>query len=407
MAPAAAEAPRIWTLADTVRRVMDIAPEVRGARAAVRAREGAFQQAGAWPNPRVELRADDKIGKDAGSGGTDFTQLAVSQALPLSGRLGYQQAVAGAALDAARAERRYRQIRLETEVAQRYHTLQLASERLQLAARRVTLADELQQVGRRRQQAGDLANLDRLRLDLVREIAQQALDKAEGAYHEALSRFRAYLDLPAARTPRLQALGPVEHVPALSVLQAGLAEHAGLLAAGYRVEAARADVDLARAERLPDADLRLFREQDFLNGRRQDVTGVGVGFTLPLWDRKRGRIGQARAEVIRVQSDRQALLRDLNSRLQQSYLHLNHLVEQGTHFRAQVLRPAQQVFDLTRTAYASGEVGILALIDANTTYFESRERYLELLEMAWLEAADLRLAAGRTLLDAAQDTRND
>lgn len=396
-----------WTLEDSIRRVVEIAPETRGAQAAVSARQGALEQAGAWPNPQIELRADDKVGKDEGSGGTDFTQFAISQPLPLSGRLGHGQAVAGAALDAARAERRYQQIRLETQVAQRYHALQLTAERLRLAERRLQLADDLRSIGRRRAQAGELSDLERLRLDLIREAAQQGLDKAEGAYNEALSRFRAYLGLAVETMPQLAPLEPFGPVPPLDQLQVGLVDHPALLAARHRVEAARSGVNLARAERLPDPTLRLFRERDFLNGRRQEVTGVGLGITVPLWDRNSGRIDESRAQVIEVQSELQALERDLGSRLQQSYLHLNHLVQQGEHYRTRVFQPAQRVFDLTRKAYASGEVEILSLIDANNTYFDARERYLELLQEAWLEAAELRLAAGRTLVSTEQDTRDE
>lgn len=395
----------LWTLEESIRRVVEIAPETRGAQAVVNARQGALEQAGAWPNPEIELRADDKIGKDAGTGGTDFTQLAVSQPLPLSGRLGHQQAVAGAALEAARAERRYQQVRLESQAAQRYHDLQLATERLHLAEQRLQLADDFQNVGRRRAQAGELSDLERQRLDLIREAAQQDLEEAEGAYNEALSRFRAYLGLPVDTVPELVPLQPLGPVPALDQLQAGLVGHPALLAAKRRVEAARSGVNLARAERLPDPSLRLFRERDFLNGRRQEVTGVGLGITVPLWDRNRGRIDEARAQVIEIQSERQALERDLNSRLQQSYVHLKSLLQQGEHYRTRIFQPAQRVFDLTRKAYASGEVEILSLIDANNTHFDARERYLELLQEAWLAAADLRLAAGRALVSTEQDIK--
>ena len=50
---------------------------------------------------------------------------------------------------------------------------------------------------------------------------------------------------------------------------------------------------------------------------------------------------------------------------------------------------------------------ILSVIDANNTYFDAHERYLELLQKAWLEAADLRLAAGRALVLTEQDTDNE
>jgi len=393
-----------WTLEDSIRRVVKISPETRGAQAAVNAKQGALQQAGAWPNPQIEVRIDDKMGKDKGTGGSDFTQFSFSQPLPLNGRLGYQQAVAGEELDAARSERSYQQVQLETQVAQRYHILQLATERLHLSEQRLQSAEGWQSIGQRRAEAGELSDLELLRLDLIRESAQQTLDKSEGAYNEALSRFSAYLSLSADASPHLSSLEPFGSIPALQTFQAGLSEHALLMAARHQLEASRSGVDLARAERLPDPTLRLFYEQDVLNGRQQNVTGIGLGITLPLWDRKSGRIDEAQAKSIQTQSELQVLERDLGSRLQQSYLHLNHLVEQGEHYRIRVLEPAQKVFDLTSKAYASGELEILSLIDANNTYFDARERYLELLQEAWLEAAELRLAAGKILVTTELET---
>ena len=397
-APAPAMGQDLWTLDASVRRILDIAPENRGAEAEVEARRGALRQAGAWPNPTIELRGDDKIGKDEGVGGVDLTQFVLSQPLPLSGRIGHRRAVAKAELSSARAAQKYQQLLLETEAARHFHALQLAGARLNLAQQRLQLADELQNAGRRRQESGELAQLDRLRLDLLREAAQQILDVAEGGYNEALSRFRTSLGLPAAHVPRL---APLEHfgpIPDLARLRVALSEHPALDATRRRVGAKRSEVELLRSERLPDPVLRFYSERDFLNGRRQNVIGIGIAVTVPLWDLKSGRISEARARANKAQFQLQALERDLSGRLEQNHLHLTHLVGQGENHRVRVFEPAREVFELTRKAYAGGEVGILSLIDANNTYFDAFGRYLELLQEAWLEAAELRLAAGQSLI---------
>lgn len=402
-APVQAEEP--WTLQSSVERVLAVAPEMRAAESAIAARRGATRQAAAWPNPGIELRADDKVGKDAGTGGTGLTQFVFSQPLPLSGRRGHRRDIAGAELGAAQAERGYQQLLLEVETARRFHGLQLTAAALRLAEQRLRFADELQQVGLRRQQAGELARLEQLRIDLIREAAEQAAANAEGKYGEALSRFRALLALPAEARPEPVPLEPLTPAAPLASWQADLSGHPALVAEKSRLQAARSHVDLARSERLPDPVLRLFREQDFLGGRRQDVTGVGVGLTVPLWDRNDGRIAEARAQAEQARAGIAALERDLDSRLRQSHLHLSHLVEQGEHYRRRVFEPAQMLFELTRKAYAVGEAEILALIDAHNTYFDAEARYLELLQEAWLEAAELRLAAGRALITLPQETQ--
>jgi hypothetical protein len=59
---------------------------------------------------------------------------------------------------------------------------------------------------------------------------------------------------------------------------------------------------------------------------------------------------------------------------------------------------------MTRKGYAAGEVEILGLIDANDIHFDAHTRYLELLQEAWLEVAELRLVSGQSLTAPAQTT---
>ncbi len=405
MTPVLAQSQEIWTLERSIQRVLEIAPETQTAQAEVDARQGAYRQAGVWPNPEIEIRGDDRMGKDDGSGGNDITQVVFNQPLPLSRRLTYQREIAEAELSSAQAGRNNQRLLLEAQAARFFHALQLATAQLDLAQQRLQLADKLQRAGKRREQAGELALLERLRLDLIRESAQQILDMAEGRFNEALGQFRTYLGLPLETPPALTLLEPFGSVPVFETLLAGLQEHPARQLTDYRLEGLRAGVDLARTERIPDPVLRLYRERDFLDGRRQDVNGIGIAITVPLWDRKSGRISEARAQANQVQFKTRTLKRDLGSRLKRSHLHLTHLVQQGEHYRTRVYEPARKVFDLTRKAYTAGELEILSLIDANNTYFDAYTRYLELLQEAWLEAAELRLAAGRTLVITAKESQ--
>ena len=169
-----------WTLESSIKRVMGIAPESQEAEAKVRAQQGALEQAGVWSNPEIGIRGDNEIEKDEGSSGASVTQLSFSQPLPVTGRLKHQKSVAKAKLHRAQSEQQLENILLERETAQRFHVLQLAMARLDLAQQRLQLADELQSAGRRREEAGELAKLERLRLDIIREEAKQGIDEAEG-----------------------------------------------------------------------------------------------------------------------------------------------------------------------------------------------------------------------------------
>lgn len=392
-----ASADTVWTLAASVRRAADAAPELRGAQAEIDVRAGELQQARAWPNPSVSARMDDKLGLEDNAGGYDLTELAVSQPLPLT-RRSHQRRVAGARLDAARAQRGYETLVLEHETVQTYHDLQLATARLALARERLDQAQAYLQ-RKRDPLVRYLTRAERLRLDVIREAAEQAVASAEGEHGEALSRFKARLALPVDARPVTAPLDPASPPPALAALLRQLDAHPALVAAREEQTAARAGVGAARAQRLADPVISVFRQRDFIGGSRRDVSGIGLSVQVPLWSRGRGAIASAHAEVDKTTAQRQARERDLASQLRQSHTHLQHLIEQAKRYQENLLAPTERMLALARKSFAVGQTDILALVDAHNSHFEARERYLILLHAAQQEAAMLRLAAGSSALD--------
>lgn len=386
-----------WTLTSTVQRVLQQAPEKRVVEAEVKVREGARRQADVWPNPTVELGASNSLGKEDGKGGTDLTQLSIRQPLPLGGRLGAQRKRADASLRQSQAQLQQQALMLEYEAARVFHRLQLNNALLKLSQQRLETANEFQRIGRRREQAGDLSRLERLRLDVVRASANQLIASAEGEFSESLSDFQTLLNTAEA-SPELTALDKPPALLALAELESGLDAHPALTAARQGVEAAGYAVATARANRFADPEVWLAHEREFLGDRRQDVLAFGVAVTLPLWDRGKGNIDMAQASKLKAQFEVDALQRQLGNRLRLNHLHLAHLIAQSRDYRVKVLAPADEIFQLTRKGFAAGQVGILNLVDAVDIYFNARARYLELLQEAWLEAADLRRAAGLSML---------
>jgi cobalt-zinc-cadmium efflux system outer membrane protein len=385
-----------WTLESSIARALQHAPELRASAAEIAARSGDIVQASAWPNPTVELRADEKLGIADGRGGYTVNQATITQAIPL-GRLAHQRRAAEANLDAAREEQRYQRLQIEARVAQAFHTLQLTQARQQLAQERLTFATGLDQS--KGALVRYLSPLERARLDILRESARQEVAHAEGTWSEALAQFRALLTLPPEAQPETVLLVAAEAPAALSALSERLTNHPALRATQQLRDASQAGIEVARAQRYADPTISIFHERDNLANSRQNYSGIMLGVHLPLWNQGDGGVARARAEADKVGAQLAVQQRDLDSRLRQSHLHLGHLIEQAEHYRTHLLVPARQVLTLTRKAYTSGEQSGLALVDANNTYFEAQERYLSLLHEGWMEAAELRLAAGISLID--------
>jgi cobalt-zinc-cadmium efflux system outer membrane protein len=186
----------------------------------------------------------------------------------------------------------------------------------------------------------------------------------------------------------------------LKTLKDQSVNHTAIATLKYKLDAAEAAVDLAKGKRAPDLTFTFFRELDFLDNKRQYFNGATLGITIPLWDFNSGEVAKARAESIKVKNEKQALEQELSGKLQQTYTHLGHLVEQAENYRTKILGPAEEVFNLTNKSFKSGEVNVLSLIDASNTYFDARKRYLELLYESSVELAELRLAAGLSLISS-------
>lgn len=396
---------QIWTLESSAKQLLKESPTLRAAEAQVQARRGELQQSGAWPNPTIELGASNIMGKNDGQGGTDQDRFRISQPLPLSGRLGLQGKQADANLKQSQAEAAEQRLALEYETAQTFHNLQLRRAELALAEQKLKGADELQNIGLRREQAGDLSRMERLRLDVVRESARQLTFSAEGEYDEARASFQTLLNIHEP-DPNLTELALLPLLPALPDLETRMEQHPMLMAARQSIEAAQQAVELTRANRLVDPEVWIAQERDVLGGSRQSATAFGVAITVPLWDRSNGRLTTAQATKQSAQFKMEALQRELRNQLQLTHRHLGHLIEQTHEYQTSVLKPAEEIFQLTRKGFVAGQVEILNLVDAVDTYFDARARYLELLQESWLEAAALRRAVGLSLIATQPATTN-
>jgi len=237
-----------------------------------------------------------------------------------------------------------------------------------------------------------------MRLDIVLQVAKQAVEVAEGELNEVAASFKALLGIPIESGLSLMPLTTVPGPEELNTLENILQSHPELEAVKQTIASSQAGVTKARSQRFADPTLTLFRGEDYLAGRRQETNGIMLNIQVPLWNLNNGAVNQARSAVHQAQAEMDIKQRELRTNLHKSYLHLGHLIEQAEHYRTRLLQPAQKVFRLTRNGFEAGELNILTLIDANNTYFDTQARYYELLQQGWLELAEVRMSAGLSLM---------
>lgn len=390
-----------WTLHSSVKRAIEVAPEMQVAAAEITARNGDLTQAAAWPNPTLDVRADNKLGIESGAGGMAVSQLSLSQPIPL-GRLSRQRDAAQANLESAQENRNYQRLLLERQTSRVYFALQLASARRKLAEERQHLTadipDARDKSGKKRM-VRYLTPLERQRLSILHEEASQELVVAEQAQQMALIDFNRLLALPQA-SPSATAETAAPTAPAnLNSYMQKLEAHPALAHAKKEVEASHAEIAVVDAQRYADPSLNFYHEQDYLGGAQQNIIGVGISVPLPLWSNGSGSMVRARAEAERAQAKLAMSRREIQTQLEQTHTQLLQLLTRQERIHTNLLEPAREVYTLTLRGFTSGEFNILALVDASNTFFEARSRYLELQHQSELAAAELQFASGISILD--------
>ena len=399
--PATAE---IWTLEKSIQHAINGSPEQQEIEAGIHTRKYDLQQAGAWPNPTISLRAQNRLGLNDGTNGYNLDQITITQPLPLW-RLQQQKAVAHKQLSAEQALAEQSLLTIQSDIARLYYALLFSHETLQLAEKRQHFTDNI--VHTRSHKNSHVVRyinpLDRHRIELLHEDARRNQLKVRAAYEETLQMFRLRLQLRKHEHIELPSMHLAAPPLAITALQQRFEQgSATIRKMQFQLEAGEANIDLERGKRFNDPELGLIHERDVLAGRRQNFQGIMLSVSVPLWNRNEGNIARAEAESIQNRSRLQIAHRDLSTRLQQNHLHLTHLLKQASTFRKQMIEPAEHLLALTRQSYSVGEINSLSLIDAYNSYFNALNSHLGLIYQSNLVATDLYQGVGDSALFLSQ-----
>ncbi len=386
-----------WTLSTTIDRMQEQAPELRAAEADVNSSRFGLEKSGTWENPTLEIEASNAMGIDDGEGGYDPTRFAITQALGFANK-SRQKDVAESEHKSKISQYRYQTLIVQNKAAHLFYDLQLTQANYQLANERLHLADALLNSNPSDPLVRYLHPAEKVRLSILREQAQQALMDAKFSWDAAQFSFRATLNLPEQKTLLLAELKELPAKPQLQNKDEVLNSHPELLSANYEREAAQKRIALAKAESLNAPELTLYQERDYLAGARENISGIALSLQVPIWNSSKNSSAKASADYERASAEYISLQRNLQMDVELQQKKLTQLIETTQRFRTQMLEPTEKLLGITRRSFASDETDVLSLVDANNSYFEARADYLVLLHNTWLTAADLKLAAGISLV---------
>ncbi|ESQ85162.1 hypothetical protein AEAC466_05485 [Asticcacaulis sp. AC466] len=360
--------------AGVLARAQTQAPRLAEARARVDQARGLATQSRAWSNPTVSLESENFGGRAPFNGfGAAETTLSVEQPLELGGKRQARIAAGDAALQSSTVRATQTRGDFTFDLARAYVDAEAADRRLRLAEEALSLALDDERVARALVDAGKEADLRRLQAQSGVQAARAGLDEARAARITALTTLSAivgeeipYTAIPADLLPHAD-LG--EAVIAPDPLQSP-----AYLSAEAERETLSKQVRVERTRAAPDVALSLGVRR--LNGDDRTAFIGGVSLSLPLFDKSRGNISAAEADLTASQARLTAARRDAEA---QSIAAVYQARAASSRLLAarDTERTAEETYRLTRLGYEGGKLPLSELVSARRDLIEARRQSLD------------------------------
>jgi cobalt-zinc-cadmium efflux system outer membrane protein len=369
-----AEDQPLLSLDDAVRRALEMAPQVSAQTANLEAMQALTLSAGRLPDPELVIGIDNLpvTGSDAYSMTSDFMtmrKVGVMQEFPSGAKRKLQREVADAQAGVANAELTEARLATAQQVAQAWvrraaaeaalKDLQLLESEvdLQATAARAALASGRSSTAEALAAEAAVAQLHNRLLRMRSEVRQATAELARWLGSDAsltLAPMPSFNELP---TP-----------PA--ALLAAAHEHGSLLPFGSQIEAARLEVDLAKAQRRPDWSAELVFAKR--GPEYSDMVSLQFRVGLPLFTKYRQNpvISAKHAELRRLEAERETELRMHTAEVQQMLTEWEQLGEQLAQYERELLPLSRERSRAALESYRAGRGDLRMALDAYTQEIE-------------------------------------
>ncbi|MFA6063330.1 MAG: TolC family protein [Gallionella sp.] len=365
--------------------------KVAGAQAANA--DAALDTARAFPNPDVEFGTGNSLLLPAQRGHN--SAVTIAQPVEFPGLRNSRRQAAEAGVMSSVAQRDEARINLYAQVKQAFFEVLRRQDEAQQANENHVLLLQIRNRVKLRVEVGESPRYEQVKSDAEALTAENAARSAEIRVAQAKDRLRALLGAPLGDDFEItHSIKEVANIPALAQLRSELlASQPVLKIADAETRRAEARLELERSLRIPQPTLKWSAE------RHPDVSlwRVSVAMPLPLWDQRKGQVGEAYANRERAVADQDRIRFALLGELDQAYGRYQIARHQMTVFETGLMREAEAALKVAEAAYRYGERGILDYLDAQRVFRSTRMDYLNAryeLQFALIDIERLRATAG-------------
>jgi cobalt-zinc-cadmium efflux system outer membrane protein len=323
------------------------------------------------------------------------TIAAVSQLIEIGGKRGDRQTAARAGVAGARARFYDAKRTLDQGVTKAYVAAMLAGDNARILNESAGYLRREADIAEARYKAGDISESDRNQIDINAGQFELQARSAEAAAVQARVAVEILIgiDHPTGQWTPADSLDQLVQTPPQSVAATNDAARSDVLAAQADLRNARANLQLQKAERIPDPTFSVEEQHQPPGlGPPTDTLGFGVSFPLPLWNLNGGNIKAARASVDQSELALEKVRAQVAADIANARTEYDEAYARWMRYRDQICPKSAKVREAISFAYGKGGAALLDLLDAERTDNDVRLAAAQAMSDTASAAADLAAA---------------
>ena len=344
----------------------------------LRASEAALLQAGAMPNPVLDLNGENLSNNRLRANGDRTSTIQIGQLIELGGKRTARIKLAEAGRSLANWDYEAKRLDVLFRVSQIFIDVVAGQHGQALAGESNRLAQQVADTVGKRVLAGKVSPIEETKARIALSAAQIELEQAKRQLAVARKRLSTLWGNP---NPRFQnAAGDLEKftsMPAHERLAGRVRNNPDLARWTAEIARRQAAIETEKAKAVPDitlsAGMRRFSQFD------DRAYLVGISIPIPVFDRNRGGILEASRRLDKTMDEQHAAENRLSTDLAQSFHRVSAIRNEIDTLRAAILPGARSAYDGATKGYQLGKFGFLDVLDAQRTLFQARSQHLRAL----------------------------
>jgi outer membrane protein, heavy metal efflux system len=356
--------PLVLTLEDAINRASRNSPRLEQAMATVRRSVAAGQVARAYSNPSLEVYEGQQYARPIATPGVPglLQHYAAYQPIEIPSERRARRRAAEFALDSSKSGQQAVALTVVADTKHAFYNALRRREEIEHARENLQLVEDLRRRVEVSVNAGEEGRLELTRAEAELGRARFALSSAQLEFADALALLRVSIaeTTDILLDPKGEFESRISLPPLKQLREQVLKTHPVLAQSRADMQEALARLDRERLLRIPQPTA--FAEFENQPDLRFWRTGVTV--PVPLWDRRKGQIGEAKAATSQTAAALYQRNLELVSALERAYEQYQLADQQATSLESGSLRAAVSAVEAAKAAYRFGERGIVEVLDA-------------------------------------------